>query len=231
MIIIPYGDDQVKGGYFPLFSYALIAINLAVFFYEASLPLPLQNAFMMKYAAIPAHIMQGEDLYTLITSMFLHGGWVHLFGNMLFLWIFADNIEALIGTPRFFTFYFLGGLAAHVAHIYFNLSSEIPTVGASGAISAVMGAYLMLFPGFRIHFLLIIIPFRIPAFLFLFFWVFQQLLNGQASLRVQTAESSGVAWWAHIGGFVFGVLAGIWFRLTLRRSRPPAPAAYRRPYR
>lgn len=230
-MIFPYGDDQVKGGHFPLFSYTLIAVNLAVFLFEVSLPLSLREAFLMKYAAIPTHILQGEDFYTLFTSMFLHGGWMHLIGNMLFLWVFADNIEALSGSFKFLIFYFLGGLLAHAAHIYFNATSVVPTVGASGAISAVMGAYLMLFPRSRVRVLFFVFPFGIPAFIFLFVWIFQQLLNGQASLHVATAESSGVAWWAHIGGFAFGVLAGIWFRVTLRRPGPPAAVAYRRPFR
>ncbi len=225
-MIFPYGDDQVKDGHFPLFSYILLACNIMVFLYEVSLTPAQQEALLMEYAAIPAYIQRGEALYTLFTSMFLHGGWMHLIGNMVFLWIFADNIEALVGSRRFIIFYLLGGLVAHAFHIYFNLGSMIPTVGASGAISAVMGAYLLLFPSYRIKLLFFIFPFRVPAFLFLVFWIAQQWLSGQASLKVPTAESSGVAWWAHIGGFIFGVLAGIHFRSVLKKSR--ASVTYRR---
>jgi len=230
-MIFPYGDDQVKDGHFPLFSYALIALNIAVFLYETSLPPQALEIFFLRYGATPDAILHGHQLYSLFTSMFLHGGWMHLIGNMVFLWIFADNIEAVVGNVRFLIFYFIGGLAAHALHIYFNPVSDIPTVGASGAISAVMGAYLLLFPGSKIRMLFFILPFRVPAFLFLLFWVFQQWLSGLASLKVDTAESNGVAWWAHIGGFAFGVLAGVRFRIILRHRRAGYPAPQRGRYR
>lgn len=212
-MIFPIGDDQVKGGYFPMFSYAFILLNVAVFVYELTL---MQNgnidAFFMTYGSIPAETIRGERLFTLLTSMFVHGGWLHFVGNMLFLWVFADNIEAVIGNFRFLLFYLIGGLAAHFAHIYFNLDSSVPTIGASGAISAVMGAYLVMFPTSRIKMLFLVFVFRIPAVLFLGFWIFQQYNQGVASLSI-VEESAGVAWWAHIGGFVFGVLAGIYYRM------------------
>jgi membrane associated rhomboid family serine protease len=135
---------------------------------------------------------------------------------MLFLWVFADNIEATVGNLSFLIFYTLGGLAAHAAHIYFNWESDIPTIGASGAISAVMGAYLVMFPTSRVKVLFLIFPFRIHAFIFLGLWIFQQLNSGFASLDIQTAETAGVAWWAHIGGFIFGILAGLYYRMTGR---------------
>ena len=222
-MIFPIGDDQVKGGYFPLFSYTFIGANILIFLYQVSLPPQGVEAFIFTYGSIPAEITSGQDYFTLFTSMFLHGGWMHLLGNMLFLWVFADNIEATIGSQRFLVFYLLGGLAAHVGHIYFNWVSTIPTVGASGAISAVMGTYLVMFPKSRVRlilFPLFFLKFRIPAFLFLGFWIYQQFLAGTAALNVQTAESAGVAWWAHIGGFVFGVLAGFYFRS--QRSEPEA---------
>lgn len=212
-MIFPIGDDQVKGGHFPLFSYAFILLNCVVFFYELQC---MNNGtfeeFIQQYGAIPAEIVNGQDYFTLFTSMFLHGGWAHIIGNMLFLWIFADNIEATIGNVRFLIFYLLGGLAAHAGHIYFNMDSSIVTVGASGAISAVMGAYLVMFPSSRIKMLFLIFPFRIPAFLFLGFWVWEQFMGlGQIDTSGQ-ADTGGVAWWAHIGGFVFGVIAGIYYR-------------------
>lgn len=216
-MIFPIGDDQVKGGYFPLFSYSFIAFNLVIFFFQTQMPQGELNSFVFDYGSIPEEITSGKDLFTLFTSMFLHGGWMHLVGNMLFLWVFADNIEATVGNGSFLIFYVLGGLAAHAAHIYFNWHSEIPTIGASGAISAVMGAYLVMFPSSRVKVLIFIFPFRVPAFLFLGFWIWQQWNSGVASLEgIHTAETTGVAWWAHIGGFVFGVLAGFYYRMTGR---------------
>lgn len=229
-MIFPIGDDQVKGGHFPLFSYAFILMNVVIFFYQASLPPDYLQNFIFEYGSIPQETMRGQDLFTLFTSMFLHGGWMHLIGNMLFLWVFADNIEATIGNFRFFIFYILGGLAAHAAHIYFNPGSPIPTVGASGAISAVMGAYLVMFPTSRIKMLFLFFTFRINAFIFLGFWIWQQWMSGTAALQVQTAESAGVAWWAHIGGFVFGVLAGFYYRPMVRKNwRTRQAPNYERP--
>lgn len=217
-MIFPIGDDQVKGGHFPFFSYSFIALNVAIFLFQVNMPPAALQAFVFDYGAIPYETVRGQDLSTLFTSMFLHGGWMHLIGNMLFLWVFADNIESTIGHVRFLIFYLLGGLAAHAAHIYFNWNSEIPTVGASGAISAVMGAYLVMFPVSRIKVLFFLFTFRVPALLFLGFWIWQQWLSGTAALDVPTAESSGVAWWAHIGGFAFGLVAGLYYRFT---SPPP----------
>jgi membrane associated rhomboid family serine protease len=208
-MLFPIGDDQVKGGYYPLFSYLFIALNTAIFIYQVMLPGPELETFVFDYGSVPSEVVQGQQLYSLFTSMFLHGGWMHLLGNMLFLWVFADNIEATIGSGRFLLFYFLGGVIAQVVHIYFNPGSILPTVGASGSISAVMGAYLVMFPSSRIKVLFFFFVFRIPALLFLGVWIWQQWLDGTASLAVSTAESAGVAYWAHIGGFVFGVLAGL----------------------
>jgi membrane associated rhomboid family serine protease len=216
-MFFPIGDDQVKGGHFPIFSYGFIALNIIIFLFQASLPPAQLQAFIYEYGSIPAETTEGADLFTLITSMFLHGGWAHLIGNMLFLWVFADNIEATIGNMHFLLFYLLGGLAAHAAHIYFNWNSQVPTVGASGAISAVMGAYLIMFPTSRVKMLFFLFVFRIPALLFLGFWIAQQWLAGTAALSTETAQSEGVAWWAHIGGFVFGVIAGFYFRFNYPR--------------
>ena len=214
-MLLPIGDDNIKGGYFPIFSYAFIVINVAVFIYQVSLGDGM-GAFVNDFGSIPAETMQGKDLYTLFTSMFLHGSWGHLIGNMLFLWIFADNIEAIVGSRRFLTMYIIGGLVAHALHIYFYSNSGIPTVGASGAISAVMGAYIVMFPTSKVKMLFFIIPFRIPAFLFLGVWIYMQVQSGVSTL--QYAESNvGVAYWAHIGGFVYGVLQGLAFRPHLKK--------------
>lgn len=218
-MLFPIGDEQVRGGATPLFSYGFIALNVAIFLMQVNMPPAQLQAFIYDYGSIPAETMRGQDLFTLLTSMFLHGGWMHLIGNMLFLWVFADNIEATIGNGRFFLFYILGGLAAHTAHIYFNPGSNVPTVGASGAISAVMGAYLVMFPASRIKMLFFVFTFRVPAFIFLGFWIWQQWISGTAALQVETAQSEGVAWWAHIGGFVFGVLAGIYYRMKFTRPQ------------
>jgi len=217
-MVFPIGDDQVRGGAFPIFSYAFIAINVLIFLYQSTLVGDELHNFIMEYGSIPAETTNGEDYFTLFTSMFLHGGWMHLIGNMLFLWVFADNIEQIIGNVHFVLFYFVGGLAAHAAHIFFNWDSSIPTVGASGAISAVLGAYLVMFPASKIKILVLIFfrSFRIPALLFLGFWIAQQLFSGFASLGPATAETAGVAWWAHIGGFAFGVLAGFIYKALMK---------------
>lgn len=212
MLVFPFGDDNVKGGYFPFFTYLFLTINVLVFLYEAQLSQEALGSFLHNFGTIPAEITEGEDTYTLLTNIFLHGGWAHLIGNMLFLWIFADNIEASVGSKRFFIFYMLGGIIASLGHIWFNWDSVIPAVGASGAIAAVMGAYIVLFPQSRIKMLFLIFPFTIPAFLFLGFWIFSQVSSGTAALAVETADTAGVAWWAHIIGFLFGVLAGLFWR-------------------
>lgn len=211
-MLFPIGDDQVKGGHFPLFSYLFIALNTAIFLFQASLPGAELEAFIFDYGSIPYNTLRGEELYSVFTSMFLHGGWMHLLGNMLFLWVFADNIEATIGSTRFLVFYFLGGILAQLTHIYFNTASTVPTVGASGSISAIMGAYLVMFPASRIKVLFFLFVFRVPALIFLGIWIWQQWLSGTAALSINTAQSAGIAYWAHIGGFVFGVLTGFYYR-------------------
>ncbi len=230
-MIFPIGDDQVVGGYKPIFSYAFIGLNIIAFLVQLTHP----NAYICEFGSIPNEIINGQDYYTLFTSMFMHGGWMHLIGNMLFLWVFGDNIEATIGNINFVIFYFLGGLAASAAHIFFNSGGElmnccqvcastipcdgsiqaclgsIPSVGASGAISAILGAYLVMFPQSKIKVLVVYFfrSFKMAALWFLGLWIAQQLIAGFAALSPETAATSGVAWWAHIGGFVFGVLAGL----------------------
>lgn len=216
-MVVPIGDDQVRGGYFPLFSYGFLVLNILVFLYEISMTPDALETFFFTWGSIPVEVLKGENLPSLFTSMFLHGGWAHLVGNMLFLWIFADNIEATIGNVNFLLFYLLGGLAAHAAHIYFNAESVVPTVGASGAIAAVLGAYLVLFPTSRIRIIFFIIPLRITAWIFLGLWIYNQWMAGSAALEVSTAQSVGIAYWAHIGGFFFGVVSGLFLRL---RHRP-----------
>ncbi len=219
-MIFPIGDDQVQGGDPPIFSYSLIAANIVVFVaMYMMIPPDGINSFYMTYGSIPGEIIHGQDWWTLGSSMFLHGGLMHLVGNMLFLWVFADNIEATIGPWRFLVFYLLGGLVAGVAHTLFNPESIVPAVGASGAISAVLGAYLVMFPSSRIKVLILIFftSASVPAFLFLGFWIVQQMISGVGSISTVDLDTGGVAWWAHIGGFVFGVLSGFYFRTLLKR--------------
>jgi len=223
-MLFPIGDDQVKGGAFPIFSYSFIFINIAVFF---GLQLP-SDTFTAAFSAVPYEITNGVDLtenvngiphspgpnpiyFTLITSMFMHGSLMHLIGNMVFLWIFADNIESTVGRKRFVLFYLSGGIVASLSHILAEPESIIPSLGASGAIAACLGAYLVMFPHSRIKMLFIIKIFSVPAFLFLGFWIIQQLFNGYGSLHAASGNG-GVAWFAHIGGFFFGVISGLYFR-------------------
>lgn len=224
-MLFPIGDDQVKGGHYPIVTYLLLALNIGAFLYEIQMSPQELEAFIFTYGSIPAETVRFQNLYTLFTSMFLHGGWMHLIGNMLFLWVFADNIEVTVGNLRFLIFYLLGGLAAHALHIYFNINSGMPTVGASGAISAVLGAYIVMFPGSRVKLWFIFLVFRVPAVLFLGFWIWQQWVAGTASLGMAIEENAGVAWWAHIGGFVFGVAAGFYYRSQgyLRKNQPYNP--------
>ena len=210
-MIFPIGDDQIKGGYKPIFSYSFIAINILIFIYEMLLNGEGQlSIFINNYGAIPTEILSGIDLYTLFTNIFLHGGWMHLIGNMLFLWIFADNIEATVGNVRFLLFYLGGGIIASVIHVLLNFESGVPSIGASGAISAVLGSYLVMFPRSRVKILVIFFfsSFRISAFIFLGFWIIFQVFNGISALN-NNPDTGGVAYWAHIGGFGFGIIYGL----------------------
>ncbi|NDJ75501.1 MAG: rhomboid family intramembrane serine protease [Chloroflexi bacterium] len=207
--MFPIGDDNHGARGLPVITWSLIALNVLVFLYQSMLPLEGLRDFIFMYGSIPAEIEQGQDLYTLLTSMFVHGGFAHIFGNMLFLWIFGDNIEQRFGPGLYLAFYLGSGLAATGAHILTNSGSTVPSVGASGAISGVMGAYVLLYPTNRVwvwfgYFGIT----HVPAFFFLGFWFVLQFINGLAALSVQTAQSSGVAFWAHIGGFVAGLAIG-----------------------
>jgi membrane associated rhomboid family serine protease len=210
--MFPIGDDNVRGQHAPIATWILLVLNVLVFLYEATLSEPALTRFITQYGVIPANIMQGDGLGTLLTSMFLHGGWMHLIGNMLFLWVFSDNIEAVIGTPLYFVFYLAGGLAGSAAHILSATASTIPSVGASGAIAAVLGAYIVMFPQSRVR-LLVFLGYRagvtrVSAIVFLGIWAVTQFFSGVASLGVATAQTGGVAWFAHIGGFAFGLVVG-----------------------
>lgn len=217
-MFFPIGDDNVQGGYKPLFSYTLILVNVLVFLFEFSLNQDAAEAMVVEFGSIPIEISSGQDLFTLLTSMFMHGGWMHLIGNMLFLWVFADNIEAVVGTFNFILFYMLGGIAAALIHVLTNPYSELPMIGASGAISAVMGAYLVMFPASRIRvwILFLFTSAYVPALFFLGIWIAQQMVAGFGSLGLNT-EEGGTAWFAHIGGFAFGLIVGLFARRNYRK--------------
>jgi membrane associated rhomboid family serine protease len=220
--------DTIPSSSYPLVTVGLIAVNVLAFFYELSLGRELQ-LFITQYGAVPLRfVMAGrleessivDRFLPLFTSMFLHGGWVHLLGNMLYLWIFGDNVEDRLGHARFLLFYLLCGLAAALAQIYLNPASGIPMVGASGAIAGVLGGYLLLFPYSRVLALVPVFVFlqfvEIPAFIFLVFWFVMQFLNGAAAIAPTQETAGGVAWWAHIGGFVSGIALAL---VLARRKR------------
>lgn len=211
-MLFPIGDENIERGHPAIFSYTFIALNVAVFLFQNSLPEGAQASFIEYYGAIPAEISSGIDLQTLFTSIFLHGSWMHLLGNMLFLWIFADNIEATIGNIKFLLFYIAGGLAAGLTQVLVEPSSLTPCVGASGAIAAVMGAYIVMYPKSRIKTLFFLFVVYVPSWVFLGIWFTEQLFSGFQTMGMQTHDAGGVAWWAHIGGFVFGLFSGRQFR-------------------
>ena len=217
-MLLPYGDTNIPGGRTPVVTYALIAINVVVFLRQVALPRAALEEFVYAYGFVPAAGLGG---LTALTSMFLHGGWVHLGGNMLFLFLFGDNIEQTVGRLRYALFYLSGGLVATAAHYFSAPGSLVPAIGASGAIAAVMGAYIVCFPHAQIKMLWLFFPFRISAFLFLGVWILQQVLSGSASLGIPTEDTAGVAWWAHVGGFAFGVGCGLSFRSMRKRGVEP----------
>ncbi|MDQ3780424.1 MAG: rhomboid family intramembrane serine protease [Chloroflexota bacterium] len=207
--MFPIGDEHNGRLLTPYVNYTLIAINIVVFLYQLLLPEPELLEFIFRWGAIPAEISQGQDLFGLVSSMFLHGGWLHIAGNMLFLWVFGDNVEDTMGHVSYLLFYLLTGLAAGLAQVVIDSGSQIPLVGASGAISGVLGAYIMLFPHGRIRTLVFLGFFitvvLIPAWVQIGLWIVLQFFNGFASLGVRTEEGGGVAYWAHIGGFIAGM--------------------------
>lgn len=189
----------------PLVTTLLVAICIVVFLHELTLDPLSRHQFIMQYGTVPAHL----HLTNLVTSMFLHGGWSHIFGNMLFLWAFGKSLEDAMGHSKFLSFYLLGGVLAGIAHVAFNAYSNMPTVGASGAIAAVMGAYLIKFPRARIHTLVFVVVFvtttEIPAAFILIYWFGAQLFSGYGSIASTQVMNTGVAWFAHIGGFIAGM--------------------------
>ena len=209
--MIPIGDVNPRR-HFPAVTLAIVVVNVLAFLYQLTLPDVALERFILTAGAVPYRITHDFGLpaaWTMLTSMFLHGGWAHILGNMLYLWIFGDNVEEHLGRLNYLIFYLGAGLAALVAQIAISPSSTVPTIGASGAIAGVLGAYAVLFPRARVRTLIFAWFIRfvtLPALVVLGFWFVLQLFNGLAS--VTTMSSGGVAWFAHIGGFVAGMAVG-----------------------
>ena len=200
----------------------LIALNVAVFAYELSLGSALEG-FLRTYGVVPSRLAEGWTWTPILTSMFLHGGWLHLILNMWFLWIFGDNVEDRLGHARYLLLYLAAGVAAVVAHVTANPDSAVPTVGASGAIAGVLGAYFVAYPRARVTTLIPIFVFihiaDLPAWVVLGMWFVLQFLSGALAVGTTQASAGGVAWWAHIGGFGAGVLLMPLLSIGRPRSR------------
>lgn len=213
--MFPIGDENARDSGFAYVTIGLIALNVLAFLFEINQPSEAAlQSFIQAWGVVPREFSAGRDLppmipypfwSTLFTSMFLHGGWGHLGGNMLFLWIFGDNIEHRLGHLRFVMFYLVCGLAAGLAHVLANAGSSVPTVGASGAISGVLGGYLLLFPRNRVYVMTYGGVATVPAVLMLGLWILLQFINGVGSIA-DTPETGGVAYLAHIGGFIAGMI-------------------------
>ena len=224
--MIPFRDN-IPSRSFPLINIALILANVIVFFYELSEGRHL-NRFIMQHGVIPAavfawpetHLPIGAVALPFFTSMFLHAGWLHLIGNMWYLWIFGDNVEDRLGHFNYLIFYMLCGFGAGIVHTIFNYAVKVPSIGASGAIAGVLGAYLVSYPFARVLTLVPLFFFfviEIPAIIVLGFWFVMQFLYGATALASPVANTGGVAWWAHVGGFIVGMfLVG----LFPRKDRP-----------
>ena len=217
--LIPLGDASRRPASVPVVTALIILINACVFVLE----LVRGDAFVLQWSAIPAQILSGHQWITILTAMFMHGSWSHIIGNMIFLWAFSPEIEDAMGRGRYLVFYIVGGVVAMLAQVLANPNSSIPNLGASGAIAAVMGAFLVTYPRDRIKAVLIILLFVritfIPAFLLIGFWFLTQLVDAGAVAQVQTG---GVAYLAHIGGFIFGAITARWFEDPRRIDRQPS---------
>lgn len=212
--MFPIGDDDSARRTVPLVTYTLIALNVLFFFVELS----GGDAFIMKWAFVPSRFIANPiaESLTLFTSMFMHAGWVHLGGNMLYLWIFGDNVEDRFGYAKFTVFYLLCGIAATFAQLAFSLGSNIPNLGASGAIAGVLGGYILLFPQGRVSVLQGRQVIQVPALIVIGLWIVLQFFSGVGSIA-NSSETGGVAYMAHIGGF----LAGFVLTFLLRGNTTP----------
>ena len=221
-------SDAVRSRTFPFVNIALIVASVAVFIYELTLSTADINVFIVDHGIIPLQLVDWvqspsglEEPGTVFTSMFLHGGWLHLLGNMLFLWVFGDNVEDSLGHLRYLLFYLLAGVGAVALQVYIDQDGTIPMVGASGAIAGVLGAYLILYPRATVA---VLIPwlwffgaFPVPAVFLIGVWFLLQLLNGVAAIATATGVDTGIAFWAHVGGFLTGLALVFVFRRGRRR--------------
>jgi membrane associated rhomboid family serine protease len=216
----------------PIVTYGVIAACFLVFFYELSLSDAALDSFFLQWGAIPAKVSSAishgdwfsQATLGLISSQFLHGGWLHILGNLLYLWIFGNNIEDRLGPVLYLLFYIVAGIVAGLTQVYIDPNSSVPLVGASGAIAGVLGAYLILYPSARVVSLVFLGYFittvNVPAVIVLGLWFVLQLITGVASLGAPSADSGGVATFAHVGGFVMGMVVGVLLRVSqTRRDR------------
>ena len=223
--MMPIGDDDSARRLTPLVTYVLIALNVLVFLLELS----SGDAFINRWAFVPSRFLADPvgDFPTLFASMFMHASWVHLLGNMLYLWIFGDNVEDRLGHGMYTVFYILCGLAATFAQMAFSMGSNIPNLGASGAIAGVLGAYIMMFPRTRVSVLMgrQVVP--MSALIVIGFWIVIQIFSGIGSFTASTqTEGGGVAYMAHIGGFIAGVVLTFLLGGTSRALPPTTSARY-----
>ena len=244
--MLPIGDENERGHGPAFISLAFIGLNVAVFLLLQGGGGPSGNDFTYGYSAVPFEITNNVDLVedgeitiggethpipqepgpdpiwlTLLSSMFMHGGWLHIAGNLLFLWIFGDNVEHRIGHIPYLAFYLVAGVVASLAQILVDTDSIIPTLGASGAISGVLGAYLVMFPTNRVTVFMLRFPMQVPAIVAIGLWAVFQFINGIGAFAVTEETGGGVAYMAHIGGFVAGVVAGMVFRVVFHEPRRP----------
>jgi rhomboid family protein len=213
--MFPIGDDDTARRTVPVVTYALIALNVLFFFVELSGGEP----FIERWAVVPRRLLAnpGGDFLTIFTSMFMHAGWLHLGGNMLYLWIFGDNVEDSFGHVKFLIFYLICGIAATLAQLAFSTGSDVPNLGASGAIAGVLGGYILLFPRGQVKVLMGrgVIP--MPALIVIGIWIVLQLVSGIGSISA-SAQTGGVAYMAHIGGFAAGIILTLLLRATGARQ-------------
>jgi membrane associated rhomboid family serine protease len=234
--VIPLKDLTPRRS-FPVVTLLLIAVNVVVFLHQISLTPSAGDVFVRTYGLVPAKISLAlagrrytmiEALLPLVTCMFLHGGFLHIIGNLWFLWVFGANVEDRLGSLPYLVFYFTAGIGSGIAETLFSWGSRVPSIGASGAISGVLGAYIVFFPASRIltlvPLLIIWFTWRIPAMIFIGLWFALQFLSGISSLGSQSV--GGVAWWAHVGGFVIGVIVALIVRSAGGPTHRPAPLYY-----
>ncbi|MBA3602746.1 MAG: rhomboid family intramembrane serine protease [Parachlamydiaceae bacterium] len=209
--MMPIGDDNSQRKSTPIITYALILLNVLVYFLEVS----GGEEFVLKWAFVPSRFLANPiaELPTLFTSMFMHAGLGHLGGNMLYLWIFGDNVEDRFGKLKFLIFYLLCGIAATFSQLFFSIASQRPNVGASGAIAGVLGAYILMWPQGEVKILVGHFISQMPALLVIGFWFFLQFISGVGS-AASTTEEGGVAYFAHIGGFIAGLILAFVFTRT-----------------